>query len=148
MQINPQHRRKVERFLSALLLTAFLWISPAWSGEIQDDFSKSALPILRQSCFACHGPKPNNPDSIQDEDLRKKALKTVIMAQREFPMAETFPFPDSDDTPEDLKLLAKTLKKGLMPPKDQKQFNYGAPLAEKDKKILLDWVARCLKALH
>ncbi len=148
MDILSQRSDKRMPGLSALFLISFLWISPAWSGEIQDDFTKSALPILRQSCFACHGPKPNNPDSIQDPDLRKKAIKTIIMAQREFPMAETFPFPDSDDPPEDLKLLAKILKKGLMPPKDQKQYNFGSPLAEKEKKALLDWVARCQKVLH
>jgi hypothetical protein len=142
-----------QRYNQSIVFTAtsvlvFLLVHRAWSGELQDDFSKTALPILRQSCFACHGPKPNHFDSLLDPGVRKKAVKTVMMAQREFPMSETFPFPESDDPQEDLKLLVKTLKKGLMPPREQKLYNFGIPLAEKDKKALQDWATRCQKALH
>ncbi len=114
---------------------------------IQADFSKTALPILQQSCFACHGPKPQATDNIQDPDLKKKADKTIAKAQKEFTMAETFPFPESDSPKDDLKDMTKSLQKGWMPPKSQKTLNLGQPLSPKDKKALLDWAARARKAL-
>jgi cytochrome c553 len=115
---------------------------------LQADFSKTALPILQQSCFACHGPKPQSTDNIQDPDLKKKADKMIAKAQKEFAMAETFPFPQSDEPKDDLKDIAKSLQKGWMPPKSQKKLNLGQPLSAQDKKALLDWVARAQKALN
>jgi len=141
--INP----KLLFFLAALFPQTLL-ADATNNGSIQADFSKTALPILQQSCFACHGPKPQSTDSIQDPDLKKKADKMIAKAQKNFLMAETFPFPESDDPKDDLKDISKSLQKGWMPPKSQKKMNLGQPLSDPDKKALLDWAARAKKALN
>ncbi len=118
-------------------------VSPAPS--IRSDFSKTALPILRQSCFACHGPQPQGTDGIQDPALRKKAVKTIAKAQNELRMDITFPFPGSDNPKDDLKDMVRALQKGWMPPEIQKVLKFGQPLSAPDKKILLDWAFQALK---
>ena len=116
--------------------------------KLQADFSKTALPILQRSCFACHGPKPQSTDNIQNPSLRKKAVKMIARAQKDFPMSEIFPFPRSEDPKDDLKVLRKSLRKGSMPPSSQKALNMGKPLSARDKKALLDWAARARKGLN
>jgi hypothetical protein len=133
-----------------LLIASFpsgLFADTIGDESLQEDYSKTALPILQQSCFACHGPKPQSIDGIQDPKLRKKAVKAVIRAQKTFPMAETFPFPESEDSKDDLKIFSKSLRKSVMPPKYQKTLNMGQPLSALGKKALLDWAARTRKAL-
>lgn len=131
-----------------LLLSSTLLADTASSRKLQADFSKSALPILQQSCFACHGPKPQSTDNITDPDLKKKADKMIAKAQKNFLMGETFPFPESDSPLDDLKDISKSLKKGWMPPKSQKAMNLGQPLSDQDKKTLLDWVDRAKQELN
>ena len=135
-------------FILGLLLPQALLADAKDSKSLQSDFSKTALPILQQSCFACHGPKPQSTDNIQDPNLKKKAVKVVAKAQKEFSMAETFPFPESDSPKDDLKDISKSLQKGWMPPKSQKTLNFGQPLSPQDKKALLDWASRTQKAIE
>lgn len=141
--INP----KLLFFLAALFPQTLL-ADATNNGSIQVDFSKTALPILQQSCFACHGPKPQSTDNIQDPDLKKKAIKVIAKAQKEFTMSEIFPFPESDSPKDDLKDISKSLQKGWMPPKSQKTLNLGRPLSDQDKKALLDWASRTKKAIN
>ncbi len=143
----------IKNLLSKVLLCIGLFLPQALladttsSENLQVDFSKTALPILQQSCFACHGPKPQSTDNIQDPNLKKKADKIIAKAQKEFNMAQTFPFPESDSPKDDLKDIYKSLQKGWMPPKSQKTLNLGQPLSDKDKKVLLDWASRTQKAI-
>ena len=113
---------------------------------LSSGYSKVALPILKQSCFACHGPQAQASDKLPP-DLRKKAVKAVTKAQNQFPMADTYPFPGGGDPKDDLKDFSKSLKKGWMPPESQKILNLGQPLSDSDRKILLKWAAKTLKAL-
>jgi hypothetical protein len=135
-------------FILAVSLPQILLADTTSTGSLQADFSKTALPVLQQSCFACHGPKPQSTDNIQDPDLKKKANKTIAKAQKEFTMAETFPFPESDSPKDDLKDISKSITKGWMPPKSQKALGLGQPLSGKDKKALLNWVAKAQKELN
>lgn len=111
------------------------------------DYQATALPILKQSCFACHGPRPQSTDNL-DPALKKKADKTIAKAQSDYPMGDTFPFPGSQDPKKDLKDFVKEIQKGKMPPKSQKVFGLGSPLSDSDKKALLDWAAGARKALN
>jgi hypothetical protein len=139
---------KIVLFISAVLMPQILLADTIDKAALQADFSKTALPILQQSCFACHGPKPQSTDNIKDPGLKKKADKTIAKAQKEFSMAETFPFPASDEPKDDLKDIVKSLQKGWMPPKSQKKLGLGQPLSDQDKKALLDWAARAQKSLN
>jgi hypothetical protein len=134
--------------LLAILLSQALWADTALTVNLQEDYSKTALPILRQSCFACHGPKPQNTDTIQNPDLKKQTDKAIAQAEKEFPIGETFPFPGILKLKADLKEFLNSLKKNSMPPKSQKSLNLGQPLSDQDKKTLLDWAIRTLKALN
>ncbi|HTA76479.1 MAG TPA: heme-binding domain-containing protein [bacterium] len=121
--------------------------SPSIPPSVKDSYVKTALPILRQSCFACHGPHPQNVDMIQDPALRKKAEKAIAGSQDMFPMAESFPFGENDDSRAELKDIVKNLKKGWMPPEEQKTCNLGASLSDADKKVILDWAEKSIKTL-
>jgi hypothetical protein len=134
--------------LLAVFIPQLLLADNKNAGILQEDYSKTALPILQQSCFACHGPKSQSIENIQDPGQKKKAAKIITRAQKDFPMNEFFPFPESDDPKDDLKTFSKSLRKGKMPPKFQKVFNFGQSLSPQDKKTLLDWAARTQKALN
>jgi hypothetical protein len=138
-------------FILALSTRALTWASslqaqtpagtptPGWSKSLQASYTKKALPILKQSCFACHGPKPQDTSLIQDPGMRDRAEKTVAKAQKEFPMNAAFPFPVSIYPKADLKDFYDSLRKNLMPPKEQKELGLGNPLGDADRKALLDW---------
>jgi hypothetical protein len=144
----PSFRLKVVLCALSVLLPKAILAGTGDSENLQADYSKTALPILRQSCFSCHGPKPQSTDDIQNPALKKQTFKMIIKAQKHFPMADTFPFPDSDDLKDDLKTFSKSLRKGWMPPALQRTLHLGQPLSDKDKKTLLDWAARTQKALN
>jgi hypothetical protein len=116
--------------------------------SVNENYVKTVLPILRQSCFACHGPKPQSLDLIQDPNLMKKGKKAIDSAQAMLQMEERFPFSGDDNPKQDLKDMSKSLKKGWMPPEEQKEFKLGVPLNDADKKIVLDWVEKSMKTLE
>jgi len=122
--------------------------SPGFPSSINENYVKTVLPILKQSCFACHGPKPQNLDRILDPDLRKKSKKVIDSAHDMLQMEERFPFSGDTNPKQDLRDMSKALKKGWMPPEEQKKFNLGSPLSDADRKTLLDWVAKSRKALE
>jgi hypothetical protein len=115
--------------------------------SVNETYVKTILPILKQSCFACHGPQPQSLDLIRDPDLRKKIKKTINSAQAMLQIEEHFPFSGDDNPKQVLKDMSKALKKGWMPPEEQKKFNLGTPLSNADKKIILDWLENSRKAL-
>ncbi len=141
------YETKALLFLSAISLPQILLADTPGPGSLQSDFSKTALPILRQSCFACHGPKPIDTDDIQNLDQRKNTAKLIADAQKVYPMGETFPFPGSLKPKLDLKQFSDSLQKNWMPPGTQKTLNLGRPLRDQAKKNLLDWAQRAAKML-
>ena len=108
------------------------------------DFKTTVLPILKNSCFACHvsgTPVTLPPDAL----LAKKAQNAIDRATEKFPLGTSFPFPGDDPAVKQIKFLQKSLSKGFMPPKSQTKLGLGAPLSDQDRKTLLSWVAQ-LKA--
>src|SRR5258708_23224958 len=144
----PKNNFGLTATLSTILIPQTLLAATNGAESLQADFSNKALPIHQQSCFACHGPKPQSTDNIKDPILRKKAARTIYRAQKDFPMSEIFPFKGSDDPKEDLKVFSKSLRKNRMPPPIQKTLNFGQPLSARDKKDLLDWAAHAKKNLN
>ncbi len=125
---------------------------PAAAGaleQVKSDYGSKVLPIFRQSCFACHGPQPQDTDHVADPDAQRRMVKLIKRAKYQFPMVETFPDPGDDDPADSLGRLIKSLKKDAMPPaKSQKLFGMGQPLSAKDKKIILSWAKSSLKIMQ
>ena len=147
------HRNRALFFLMAAFggvvpFEALAETSAGFPPSVNENYIKTVLPILKQSCFACHGPQPQSLDLIQDPVLRKKATKVINKAQGMLQMEARFPFSKDEDPKQDLKDMSKALKKGWMPPEAQKKFNLGSPLSDVDRKTLLDWVAKSRKALE
>jgi mono/diheme cytochrome c family protein len=116
--------------------------------SIKESYAQTALPILQRSCFACHGPQGSSLDLVQDPSVKKRVEKIIASSQEMLQMEETFPFSDNEDSHAELKDLVKTLKKGWMPPPEQKKYNLGTPLNDADKKILQDWAEKTMKSLE
>jgi|HubBroStandDraft_1064217.scaffolds.fasta_scaffold556635_1 hypothetical protein len=135
-------------FGGPVLFEAFAETSTSFPPSVNENYVKTVLPILKQSCFACHGPKPQSFDLIQDPDLRKKGGKSIDSAQAMLQMEGRFPFSGDENPKQDLKDMAKALKKGWMPPEDQTKFKLGTPLNDADKRIILDWVEKSMKTLE
>ena len=131
---------KVAFALTLSLLSIF--VSKTWAdGTPAIDFKKTVLPILQNSCFACHvsGTKVTLPT---DPDLAKKANKEIADAMEDFTMGNQFPFPCDEPVAKQIKHLEKTLSKGFMPPHSQTKLGLGSPLSDDDRKTLLAWVAQ------
>jgi hypothetical protein len=134
-------------FLSgAILIGSTLAFADAPPAAI--DFHQTVLPILKDSCFACHVPGANAPYTGQDPVLAKKIKKIVGGGLDALTMGDKFPFVDDDPADKQLKHLQKELSKGFMPPRSQAETGLGLPLSDKNRKILLDWVAQEQKNLH
>jgi hypothetical protein len=116
--------------------------------SIQETYVKTALPIFKQSCFACHGPQAQNLDHIHDPALKKSVGRTIASAQDMLQMGEIFPLSENEDSKAELKDIVEALQKGWMPPEEQKTFNLGSPLNDADKKMILDWAQKTIKALE
>lgn len=102
------------------------------------DFHQTVLPILKDSCFACH--VPGTAYSGADSIMAKKIKKEIGDSLEDFPMGDQFPFPDEEPVAKQLKHLEKELSKGLMPPEAQAKLGLGQSLSDKNRKILLNWV--------
>lgn len=109
------------------------------SGSI--DFKTAVLPILKNSCFACHvsGTQVTLPT---DPELAQKAQNAMNHATQKFAMGESFPFPNDEPAAKQLSHLQKSVSKGFMPPKSQTKLGLGSPLSDQDRKTLLAWVAQ------
>jgi hypothetical protein len=132
--------------LVVTFLTAFS--TAAWGGDAPLDFHKTILPILKDSCFACHVPGADAPYASKNPLVAKKIKKEVGHALENLTMGDKFPFVDEDPAAKQLKHLDKELTKELMPPDDQEKLGLGLPLSDKNRKILLDWVAQEKNNLH
>ena len=139
-----------EAFISLLFLAAFSMIvnSQAFAdtAPASIDFHKTVLPILKDSCFACHAPGSDASNTSKDPILVKKIKKEVSDGLEALTMGDKFPFADDDPAAKQLKHLEKELSKGFMPPEAQAKLKLGLPLSNKNRKILLDWVAQQKKA--
>ncbi len=105
------------------------------------DFKKTVLPVLQNSCFACHNNTTGAPDNVSPSVL-KKMNKVISDGTEDFSMSETFPFNNDEPLAKQIKHLEKEISKGFMPPDEQAKYHLGAPLSDKDRKTLLDWVAQ------
>jgi len=106
------------------------------------DFHKTIVPILKDSCYACHVPGAAAPYKGGDPILAKKIKKEIGDGTDALTMGDKFPFTDEDPEAKQLKHLEKELTKQMMPPDAQATLGLGLPLSDKNRKILLDWVAQ------
>lgn len=135
---------------SGCLIAAFLttFSAGAQAGNTPIDFHQTVLPILKDSCFACHVPGGDAPYASRDPLVAKKIKKEVGDAMDHLTMGDRFPFVDEDSPAKQLKHLNKELTKEMMPPDDQGKLGLGLPLSDKNRKILLDWVTQEKNNLH
>lgn len=112
------------------------------------DFTKTVLPILRQSCFPCHVSDSYIPMPSVSSDIARKIRREAAKAQGDFEMGTQFPFLNELTARKQLEHLAKELKERKMPPETQKKLGVGAPLSEADRKVLLGWVSEVKGSMH
>ena len=118
------------------------------AGDANIDFNKTILPILKDSCFACHVPGGDAPYASKDPLLSKKIKKEVADALENLTMGDHFPFADEDSAAKQLKHLEKQLTKYRMPPNAQAELGLGLPLSDTNRKLLLKWITQQMKALN
>jgi hypothetical protein len=128
--------------LALLIAMFFMTFSTvlAASAPTSIDFHLIVLPILKDSCFACHLPDGDAVRAAKDTALEKKINKEVGDGIDDFTMDEKFPFPADKSVSKQLKHLENELTQHTMPPKEQVKFGLGLPLSDKNRKLLLDWV--------
>src|SRR5271156_5220507 len=131
-----------------LTLVSMACASFAWADTSPIDFHQTVIPILKDSCFACHVSGADAPYASKDPVLEKHIQKITGNGVEDFTMGEQFPFPDDDPAAKQLKHLEKELSKGFMPPAAQAKLGLGLPLSDKYRKILLNWVAQEKNNLH
>jgi len=143
-------RFQLKKPLTSILLSgAFSVILTACaSADTPIDFHKTIVPILKDSCYACHVPGAATPYAGQDPILAKKIKKEIGDGTNALTMGDKFPFADEDPAAKQLKHLEKELTKKMMPPDDQAKLGLGLPLSDKNRKILLDWVAQQKKLVQ
>ncbi|HXL72710.1 MAG TPA: heme-binding domain-containing protein [bacterium] len=132
--------------LSGAFLTVSITMALADTVPAPIDFHQTVLPILKDSCFACHVSGAAAPYAGSDPVMAKKTKKEVGDGLDALTMGDKFPFPDDDPASKQLKHLEKELSKGFMPPEAQAKLTLGLPLSDKNRKLLLDWVAQEKKA--
>ena len=103
-------RFHLQNTLSSLFLFAFLG-SASWSlaDTTPIDFHATIVPILKDSCFACHVPGAAAPYAGTDPVTAKKIKKEVGDGVDALTMGDKFPFADEDPAAKQLKHLEKEL---------------------------------------
>jgi hypothetical protein len=110
------------------------------------DFQTKILPILQNSCFACHAPNESHQNTSRDDATPGKGIEKEIMnAVNSFEMGPQFPFPDEQSPVKQLDKLEKKIRRRLMPPESQKKLGLGSDLSDKDRGLLLNWIAQIRK---
>lgn len=123
-----------------------LAVSGTNGSQAKIDFSKTVLPILRESCFPCHVSGFYVPMPSITSDVARKIRKEAAKAQGDFEMGSQFPFSNELTAKKQLDHLAKELKEKKMPPESQKKLGVGLPLSDGNRKVLLEWVVQEKKA--
>jgi hypothetical protein len=113
------------RWLWSVLLLA--WVSVATAADV--DFNRDVRPILSARCFKCHGPD----DAARKAKLR---LDTAEGAAAGGSSGEPAIVPGKPDQSELVRRIFADNETEVMPPPAVK-----APLTEREKTILKDWVA-------
>jgi len=129
----------------ALFIAAFASQSMADTAQAPIDFNKIVLPILKDSCYACHVAGADKPYTSKDPAIEKKIQKAVADGLDALTMGDKFPFPSEQSLGKQLHHLEKVLTKGFMPPESQAKYGIGQPLSDKNRKVLLKWVAQMQK---
>jgi hypothetical protein len=135
------HRTFIPAFLALLFFVSF---SAAWADTAPAaiDFHQTVLPILKDSCFACHLPGGDAPYASKDPGLEKKIKKEAGDGVEALTMGDKFPFASDDSPAKQLKHLEKLISRQKMPPRSQSELGLGLPLTDKNRKVLLDWIAQ------
>jgi len=143
-------RFELKKSLASILLSSLASVSLTAfaSADTPIDFHKTIVPILKDSCYACHVPGADASFTSKDPIMEKKIKKDVGAGIDALTMGDKFPFPDEDPAAKQLKHLEKELTKRMMPPGDQAKLGLGLPLSDKNRKILLDWVAQQKKLVQ
>jgi hypothetical protein len=141
MFINYKNTLAVALFIGTFASQAMADTAPA-----AIDFHKTVLPILKSSCFACHVAGADKPYTSKDPAIEKKIQNAVSDGLDALTMGDKFPFPSEQSPGKQLHHLEKVLTKGFMPPESQAKYGIGQPLSDKDRKVLLKWVAQVQKS--
>jgi hypothetical protein len=132
----------LKKFLFAIPFVTLSAMAFADTATTPIDFNKTVLPILKNSCYACHVAGADKPYASKDPLVEKKIAKVVADGLDALTMGDKFPFPTEQNAGKQLHHLEKVLSKGFMPPESQAKLGLGLPLSDKDRKVLLNWVAQ------
>lgn len=76
---------------AAILFSAACAVALADTAKGPVDFNKTVLPILKDSCFACHLPGADKPYASKDPQLTKQIKKVVGDGLENLTMGDKFP---------------------------------------------------------
>jgi len=130
-------------FAFPLLLIAVMGLTSfALADNLPIDFHQTVLPILKDSCFACHVAGADTAYASKDPAVEKMIKRESLNGVNDFPMSDQFPFADKDPATKQLEHLEKELSRSFMPPHAQDKLGLGLSLSDKNRQVLLEWVAQ------
>ncbi len=115
--------------------------------KINDVYLESVKNIFEKKCLSCHGINNSLPWYYNVPGAKQLMNYDMKESKKHMDMSNDFPFMGHGSPADDLNALAKTIKKGNMPPLRYKLLHWNSELTEDEINIVAKWLTEALEAL-
>ncbi|MBH48146.1 MAG: hypothetical protein CME71_08250 [Halobacteriovorax sp.] len=115
--------------------------------KINVEYQKQIKPMFEKKCLSCHGINNNLPwysvipgiSHLLEYDMRE--------AKEHMDMSSSFPFAGHGSPRDDLKALARVVRKDEMPPLRYQVLHWDSKLTTQEKALVQQWIKDSLELL-
>ncbi|MBI5238892.1 MAG: heme-binding domain-containing protein [Elusimicrobia bacterium] len=115
--------------------------------RINADYQAAVKPIFQAKCWDCHSAHTRYPFYYRVPGVRWLIERDIRQARKHLDMSQDFPFLSHAGPEKDLDALRDVVQDDEMPPLLYRLGHWRSGLREGEKKVILQWVERSLKAL-
>lgn len=115
--------------------------------KINAEYQRQVKPLFKEKCLSCHGVNNNLPwysvipgvSHLLEYDMRE--------AKEHMDMSSGFPFAGHGSPRDDLKALARVVRKDEMPPLRYQVLHWDSKLTTQEKALVQQWIKDSLELL-
>jgi cytochrome c551/c552 len=118
--------------------------------QVRTLYENTVKNIFQKSCFTCHGQMQTTlfPWYYKVPGIQQLIDHDVTEAKKHLDITQGFPFKGHGTPQSDLEAIEESIKKNSMPPWRFEFMHGDAKLSQKDKKAILDWIAKSKELLY
>lgn len=122
--------------------------APLTLAAINSVYLQNIKPIFQKKCFDCHGGTTKFPWYYKIPGAKQLIDDDIEEAKEHMDMSKDFPFQGHGKPVEDLKEIAKVMRKNEMPPWRYWIIHWETRLTEEERRLILEWTDEGLELLQ